>query len=85
MEWLRQPKVWQRIALGVVVFHVLLWIVAEIFGWINDTAFIARLSLDALVLAGLAWYVGTRVEVKQDEDADVAEVLDKIDDIKEEM
>lgn len=48
---------------------------SSIFGWVNDVGFVSYLSEIALVLAAWSWWQAARVEVRQDQDADVAEVL----------
>lgn len=67
---------WRSFALVNIALYCALWVVAEFTGWINDTGFISRLSLLALILASLSWWQSSRVEVRQERDADVQEVLD---------
>ena len=74
------PRFWRAFAGWVVLGHIALWVLAELTGWVYDTGFISRLSLDALILAGLGWWQSGRVEVKQSEDADVQDVLDVLTD-----
>ncbi len=64
--------------LGVGLLTVLLWPIATFAGWINSSAFISHISLAALVLAAFGAWQSTRVEVIQDEDADVQDVLDVV-------
>lgn len=76
MKWLHDPVFWRRFAL----FNIWLWTasipIAEITGWVHESAYISRLSELALLLAALSWWQSTRVEVNQDKDADTQEVLD---------
>lgn len=67
---------WRRFALANVLVYCALWVVSEFTGWVNNTAFISRLSLLALILSALAWWQASRVEARQQQDADVREVLD---------
>lgn len=76
MKWLNDPMMWRRFALANVVVWTFIIAPAELFGWVNDPAYISRLSEVALQLAALSWWQSTRVEVKQYQDADVKEVLD---------
>jgi hypothetical protein len=77
MKWLPDdPIFWRRFAFGNAIFCVILWVVAELFGWVMDTAFVSRVSMYALILAALCWWQSSRVEVKQASDKDVQEVFD---------
>lgn len=59
--------------------QVAIWIalipVSGYFDWISDVKFVSYLSEIALVLGAWSWWQAARVEVRQDQDADVAEVL----------
>jgi len=76
MKFIHDPIFWRRFALGNAIFCVILWVAAEWFSWVQDPAFISRISLYALILAVLSWWQSTRVEVRQDVDKDVQEVFD---------
>ena len=67
INWLNQPKVLEWIHGGLVIFWIILWISAAIFGWVSSVIFVSHLSLVALVLASLASWQAARGEVKQDE------------------
>lgn len=75
LAFLNSPLFWR----GFALFNIVLWTVsipvAEIYGWVYDTGYISRLSEVALLLAALSWWQSTRVEVKQYDDNDVAEVM----------
>lgn len=75
-KFVHDPVFWRRFAMGNAVFCVILWVVAEWFGWVLDTSFISRISMYALILAVLSWWQSSRVEVKQASDKDVQEVFD---------
>jgi hypothetical protein len=75
MQFLNDPRFWRRFAM----FNIVLWTaslpVAEVTGWVHESAYISRLSELALLLSALSWWQSTRVEVKQHDDNDVAEVM----------
>lgn len=78
MEKLEDPAFWQSFALVNIIGWCLVAVAAEFTGWVNDPAYISRLSEVALILASLGWWQSSRVEVKQARDADVQEVLDEV-------
>jgi hypothetical protein len=61
----------------------ILWIVmipvSIATGWINSVTYVAVLSLWALVSGHWAAWASARVEVRQDEDANVSDVLDSVE------
>lgn len=59
-------KALRRIHGCLVIFWILLWIAAAIFGWLNSVAFVSHLSAAALVLGSWSSWQAARVEVKQD-------------------
>jgi hypothetical protein len=73
---LNSPRFWKNFALFNIIFYIVLSIAAEFTGWVNDPAYISRLSEVALVLSSLSWWQAGRVEVKQYNDANVQQVLD---------
>lgn len=77
---LDSPKFWRGFALWNVIAYIVMSVVAEFTGWVNDPAYISRLSEWALVISALAWWQAGRVEVKQEKDADVQDVLDELKD-----
>ena len=60
----------------------ILWIamipVSLVTGWVRSVTFVAALSLWALVSGHWSAWQAARVEQRQDDDANVAEVLDAI-------
>ena len=66
-----------------------LWIVmipvSFVTGWINSVTYVAVMSLWALVSGHLAAWQAARVEVVQNEDANVAEVLDTVQEIRDDQ
>ena len=53
-------------------------------GWISSVTYVAALSLWALVSGHWSAWQAARVEVRQEEDADVQDVLDKLDEVTDE-
>lgn len=78
-RYLDDARTWRKLAGFWFWCFTALWIVAEFTGWVNDPAFISRVSMVALQLACLSWWQSGRVEVKQQDDADVKDVLEKMD------
>lgn len=73
------PKVGLMMATTSLVSVVLLWVAATAFGWVYSVAFISHVSMLALVLGCLSWVFSSRVEVRQDRDANVQDVVDRLD------
>lgn len=63
----------------------ILWIVmipiSIVTGWITSVTYVAALSLWALVTGHLSAWQASRVEVVQDEDANVSDVLEAVEKI----
>ena len=60
------------------IFWIFMIPVAIVTGWVNSVPFVSALSLWALVSGHWSAWEAARVEVRQEEDADVQEVLDEI-------
>jgi len=60
------------------IFWIVMIPVSLATGWISSVTYVAVLSLWALVSGHWAAWQAARVEVHQDEDADVQEVLDEL-------
>ena len=56
--------------------------VSIITGWVSSVVYVSALSLWALVSGHLSAWQAARVEVRQEEDADVKDVLDAIEEEK---
>jgi len=67
LDSLNNPIVLQWVHGGFVIFWIVLWIVASIFGWLASVTFVSHLSVVALVLASLASWQAARGERKADE------------------
>ena len=65
----------------------LLWIamipISLVMGWLDSVGYVSALSLWALVSGHLAAWQAARVEVVQDEDANVQDVLDAIREMRD--
>ena len=75
MSHLRGPHV----HLLIFAFYCLLAPLAVVTGWIYSVAFVGFLSIWALAEARLGTYKAAVVAAKQDEDADVQDVLDAVE------
>jgi hypothetical protein len=74
-EYINSPEFLRVFAGAQVILWLALIPISGLFGWISDVGFVSYLSEIALVLAAWSWWQAARVEVRQDQDADVAEVL----------
>jgi hypothetical protein len=66
----------------LTVFWIIVTPLAFLFGWINSVAFISTISLWALVSGHWSAWQAARVEVVQFEDANVSDVLEAVEEIK---
>jgi membrane associated rhomboid family serine protease len=65
---LKSAKFWKIFHGARVVFYILLWIAAAIFGWISSVAFVAHVSMVALVEGAMAAWQGARTEKKAEDE-----------------
>jgi hypothetical protein len=65
----------RRINGGLTLFWVAMCVPSIALGWVDSVKYVSFLSLWALIASHWAAWQSARVEVRQDEDADVAEVL----------
>jgi hypothetical protein len=63
----------------LTVFWLVMIPVSILTGWIDSVTYVAALSLWALVASHWAGWQSGRVEVAQAEDANVSDVLDRLD------
>jgi hypothetical protein len=73
------PVFMRRINGWLALFWVVMIPVSIWTGWITSVTYVAALSLWALVSGHWSAWQAARVEVKQQEDADVAEVLTAVE------
>ena len=57
--------------------------ISMFFGWLSSVEYVSALSLWALVSGHLSAWQAARVEVRQEEDANVEDVLDAVEDLKD--
>lgn len=70
------PVFMRRVNGWLTVFWLTMIPVSIVTGWINSVTYVAALSLWALVSGHWSAWQAARVEVRQEEDADVDEVLE---------
>jgi len=69
----------------LTIFWIVMIPISLVTGWIASVTYVAVLSLWALVSGHWAAWQAARVEVHQDEDANVQEVLDELHDLVTEL
>lgn len=72
------PKFMRRVNGWLTVFWLAMIPVSIAAGWLSSVQYVSALSLWALVSGHWSAWQAARVEVHQDEDADVGEVLDAV-------
>jgi hypothetical protein len=73
------PVFMRRVNGWLALFWVVMIPISIWTGWITSVTYVAALSLWALVSGHWSAWQAARVEVKQQEDADVAEVLTAVE------
>lgn len=73
------PKFMRTVNGWLALFWVVMIPISIWTGWITSVTYVAALSLWALVSGHWSAWQAARVEVKQQEDADVAEVLTAVE------
>lgn len=68
-----------RLHAWLTLFWCVLVPVAIFTGWVYSTAFVSALSLIALILGQGSWWVAAKVAKVQQDDANVKDVIDKLD------
>ena len=79
------PKFMLRLNGWLTIFWLVMIPVSILTGWINSVAYVSALSLWALVSGHWSAWQAARVEVRQDQDADVQEVLQAVEEVHEEV
>lgn len=59
-------RAWKWIHFSLVIFFLLMWGAAWLFGWVNSVVFVSHVSMVALVLAEVSAWQAARTEQKQD-------------------
>lgn len=78
VDWAKSPQAMRRINGVLTIFWLIMIPISIITGWISSVTYVAALSLWALVSGHWSAWQAARVEVRQDEDADVSEVLEEV-------
>ena len=78
LTWVNSPQAMRKINGILTLFWIAMCVPAFAFGWVSSVQFVSFLSLWALIASHWAAWQSARVEVRQDEDADVQEVLDVV-------
>jgi hypothetical protein len=73
------PAFMRRVNGWLTIFWLVMIPVSLITGWINSVTYVAALSLWALVSGHWSAWQAARVEVRQEEDANVQDVLDVVE------
>src|SRR4051812_1161822 len=79
------PKFMRRLNGWLTIFWITMIPVSLATGWVKSVVYVSALSLWALVSGHWSAWQAARVEVRQDDDADVAEVLDEIRQLRAEL
>ena len=78
LTWVNSPQAMRKINGWLTIFWVAMCVPSIAFDWISSVKYVSFLSLWALIASHWAAWQSARVEVRQDEDADVQEVLDAV-------
>jgi hypothetical protein len=77
------PAFMQHLNGGLTVLWIVMVPLSYVAGWLDSVVYVSALSLWALVSGHWAAWQAARVEVRQDEDADVQEVLARLDQLEQ--
>ena len=69
----------------LAIFWIIMTPISLVLGWLHSVTYVAALSLWALVSGHWSAWQAARVEVRQDEDANVSDVIEKLDTIEAEL
>ena len=75
------PKFMRKVNGWLTIFWIFMIPVSMVTGWISSVTYVAALSLWALVSGHWSAWQAARVEVHQEEDADVQDVLEAVEKI----
>ena len=79
------PVFMRRVNGWLTVFWIIMIPISIATGWVNSVVYVSALSLWALVSGHLSAWQAARVEVVQNEDANVQDVLDTVQEIREDQ
>lgn len=75
------PTLMKRLNGWLTIFWVAMIPVSLVTGWVKSVTYVSALSLWALVSGHWSTWMAAKVEVHQQEDANVQDVLDKLDEV----
>lgn len=75
------PKFMRKVNGWLTIFWLFMIPVSLITGWVSSVVYVAVMSLWALVSGHWSAWQAARVEVNQQEDANVQDVIDKLDEM----
>lgn len=82
MKIITDPKWFMRLNAVLTVFWIIMVPISVLLGWVNAVAYVAALSIYALVAAHLSTYAAARTEVLQSEsDAKLQKALDELSEV----
>jgi hypothetical protein len=79
------PVFMRRVNGWATVFWIVMIPISIMTGWVTSVTYVSALSLWALVSGHLSAWQAARVEVAQAEDANVEEVLDTVQEIRDDQ
>lgn len=77
------PKFMRKVNGWLTIFWIVMIPVSIATGWVSSVQYVSALSLWALVSGHWSAWQAARVEVHQQEDADVQDVLDVVQEIRD--
>lgn len=78
-----EPKFMRKVNGWLTVFWIAMIPVSIVTGWLSSVQYVSALSLWALVSGHLSSWQAARVEVQQHEDANVQEVLEVVEELRD--
>jgi hypothetical protein len=84
-DQLGKPSAMRRVNGWLTVLWIAMIPISYVAGWLDSVVYVSALSLWALVSGHWAAWQAARVEVRQADDADVAEVLDELEKIRQRL
>jgi hypothetical protein len=79
------PAFMRRLNGWLTIFWIAMIPISLSTGWVKSVVYVSALSLWALVSGHWSAWQAARVEVRQDDDADVADVLEEIRELRAEL
>lgn len=70
----------RALAAFFLALSIALWPLAHVTGWIHSVVFVNELSLAAIVLGCVTWFIASHLDVKREEEDVAEEVVERIKD-----